>query len=180
MKDGTCRIFLVPKVDERGQPLRFREQRLFAVEMDKFLVHRKYSLTHFSFIYGHIWGSPLIWFGSIDTEQWILVRTISDDDLMNRALRFPMRDLFDALEANINQKMPSNYHNFNSVAADGPSTCFCRKEQLPAPNTIFLLWSVIMNMIVLNQLLIGKLLDFRFYPETFNEPGFFSFFFLNS
>lgn len=54
MKDGTCRIFLVPKVDERGQPLRFREQRLFAVEMDKFLVHRKYSLTNFSFIYAYI------------------------------------------------------------------------------------------------------------------------------
>ncbi|XP_031636845.1 phenoloxidase 1-like [Contarinia nasturtii] len=39
MKQGTCRIFLVPKYDERGEPLRFREQRLFAIEMDKFLVN---------------------------------------------------------------------------------------------------------------------------------------------
>lgn len=38
MKQGTCRIFLIPKVDERGQPLRFRDQRLFAIELDKFSV----------------------------------------------------------------------------------------------------------------------------------------------
>lgn len=35
---GTCRIFLAPKVDERGMQLRFREQRSMMVEMDKFTV----------------------------------------------------------------------------------------------------------------------------------------------
>lgn len=43
MKQGTCRIFLLPKVDERGQAMRFRDQRMFAIEMDKFLVHCKYN-----------------------------------------------------------------------------------------------------------------------------------------
>lgn len=38
MKQGTCRIFLVPKGDERGQTLRFRDQRSLAIEMDKFVI----------------------------------------------------------------------------------------------------------------------------------------------
>lgn len=40
-KQGTCRIFFLPKVDERGQTLRLRDQRSFAIEMDKFVVTRK-------------------------------------------------------------------------------------------------------------------------------------------
>lgn len=43
IKQGTCRIFLVPKVDERGQALRLRDQRNLAIEMDKFLVTRKWN-----------------------------------------------------------------------------------------------------------------------------------------
>lgn len=43
VKQGTCRIFLIPKVDERGQALRLRDQRALAVEMDKFLVTRKWA-----------------------------------------------------------------------------------------------------------------------------------------
>nr|8JI8_A Chain A, TK receptor [Aedes aegypti]8JI8_B Chain B, TK receptor [Aedes aegypti]8JI8_C Chain C, TK receptor [Aedes aegypti]8JI8_D Chain D, TK receptor [Aedes aegypti] len=35
---GFVRIFMAPKNDERGQPMLFRDQRLFMVEMDKFLV----------------------------------------------------------------------------------------------------------------------------------------------
>ncbi|XP_068144854.1 phenoloxidase 2 [Drosophila tropicalis] len=35
-RTGTCRIFICPKVDERNQPLRLEEQRLLAIEMDKF------------------------------------------------------------------------------------------------------------------------------------------------
>lgn len=36
---GTCRIFLCPQQDERGQPfLRFEDQRSLMVEMDKFTV----------------------------------------------------------------------------------------------------------------------------------------------
>lgn len=49
MKQGTCRIFLIPKVDEREQPLRFREQRLFAIEMDKFLAHCMLMSYHTTF-----------------------------------------------------------------------------------------------------------------------------------
>lgn len=41
-RTGTCRIFICPKVDERNQPLRLEEQRLMAIEMDKFTVERKY------------------------------------------------------------------------------------------------------------------------------------------
>ncbi|XP_017124982.1 phenoloxidase 2 [Drosophila elegans] len=37
-RTGTCRIFICPKVDERNQPLRLEDQRLLAVEMDKFTV----------------------------------------------------------------------------------------------------------------------------------------------
>ncbi|XP_065076334.1 phenoloxidase 2 [Ochlerotatus camptorhynchus] len=35
---GFVRIFMAPKNDERGQPMLFRDQRLFMIEMDKFLV----------------------------------------------------------------------------------------------------------------------------------------------
>ena len=41
---GTCRIFLAPKFDERGQQFAFREQRRFAVEMDKFSVICKLNI----------------------------------------------------------------------------------------------------------------------------------------
>ncbi|XP_053676143.1 phenoloxidase 8 [Anopheles nili] len=34
MRQGTLRIWIAPKVDERGTPLSFREQRLYFVEMD--------------------------------------------------------------------------------------------------------------------------------------------------
>ncbi|XP_043646065.1 phenoloxidase 2 [Drosophila teissieri] len=37
-RTGTCRIFICPKVDERNQPLALEEQRLMAIEMDKFTV----------------------------------------------------------------------------------------------------------------------------------------------
>lgn len=35
-KQGFFRIFLVPKVDDRGEPLIFNDQRCLAIEMDKF------------------------------------------------------------------------------------------------------------------------------------------------
>ncbi len=40
---GTCRIFLSPKFDERGQPMLFRDQRLMMTEMDKFIVSCKFT-----------------------------------------------------------------------------------------------------------------------------------------
>lgn len=40
---GTCRIFFVPKFDERGQSLQFRDQRAMAIEMDKFTVNCEYT-----------------------------------------------------------------------------------------------------------------------------------------
>ena len=36
---GTCRIFISPKVDERGQAFAYREKRRFMLEMDKFTVN---------------------------------------------------------------------------------------------------------------------------------------------
>lgn len=35
---GTCRIFLGPKVDEKGRALTFAQQRVLMIEMDKFTV----------------------------------------------------------------------------------------------------------------------------------------------
>lgn len=35
---GTCRIFLGPRNDERGQPFLFRDQRPLMIELDKFTV----------------------------------------------------------------------------------------------------------------------------------------------
>lgn len=40
-RQGTCRIFIAPKVDERGNPWLFRDQRLLFIEMDKFTVNRE-------------------------------------------------------------------------------------------------------------------------------------------
>ncbi|KAF7284741.1 hypothetical protein GWI33_021611 [Rhynchophorus ferrugineus] len=40
-RQGTCRIFLAPKFDERGNPWLFRDQRLMFIELDKFLVNLK-------------------------------------------------------------------------------------------------------------------------------------------
>ncbi|KAL3279080.1 hypothetical protein HHI36_016594 [Cryptolaemus montrouzieri] len=40
-KMGTCRIFLAPKNDERGNPWRFRDQRLMFIELDKFTINLK-------------------------------------------------------------------------------------------------------------------------------------------
>lgn len=48
-KRGTCRIFLCPKVDERGTALTLEEQRLLAIEMDKFTVDCKYLHAQFKF-----------------------------------------------------------------------------------------------------------------------------------
>lgn len=39
---GTVRIFLGPKIDERGLPMAFREQRLFMIELDKFVTSCKF------------------------------------------------------------------------------------------------------------------------------------------
>lgn len=38
-KQGTARIFIAPKVDERGTNLSFTEQRLLFIELDKFTVN---------------------------------------------------------------------------------------------------------------------------------------------
>lgn len=35
---GTCRIFMAPHNDERGNPMLFRDQRLMMCEMDRFVV----------------------------------------------------------------------------------------------------------------------------------------------
>lgn len=41
-RQGTCRIFLAPKVDERGNPWLFRDQKNMFIELDKFTVNCKY------------------------------------------------------------------------------------------------------------------------------------------
>ncbi|KRT79996.1 hypothetical protein AMK59_6390 [Oryctes borbonicus] len=38
MREGTCRIYLSPTNDARGNPMRFNNQRLLFIEMDKFKV----------------------------------------------------------------------------------------------------------------------------------------------
>jgi tyrosinase len=39
---GMVRVFLAPRNDERGLAMQFRDQRLFMIEMDKFVVASKY------------------------------------------------------------------------------------------------------------------------------------------
>lgn len=51
---GTCRIFLAPKFDERGQAMLFRDQRLLMTEMDKFTVACKFSMCECSTNQQHI------------------------------------------------------------------------------------------------------------------------------
>lgn len=54
-RQGTCRIFFCPKVDERGVALTFREQQPLMMEMDRFVVQRKERvfLAIFTVINGH-------------------------------------------------------------------------------------------------------------------------------
>ncbi|CAH1101426.1 unnamed protein product [Psylliodes chrysocephalus] len=40
-RQGTCRIFMAPKFDERGNPWLFRDQKLMMVELDRFKVNLK-------------------------------------------------------------------------------------------------------------------------------------------
>jgi len=42
---GTCRIFMAPRVDERGTTLTFAEQRLLMIELDKFTVNCRFSIS---------------------------------------------------------------------------------------------------------------------------------------
>lgn len=44
---GTCRIFLGPRNDERGQQFLFRDQRLLMIELDKFTISCKFLSTPF-------------------------------------------------------------------------------------------------------------------------------------
>ena len=46
-KMGTCRIFLGPKTNERGDDIEFKEQRRLMIEMDKFTVNCKYDSNEF-------------------------------------------------------------------------------------------------------------------------------------
>lgn len=41
-RQGTCRIFLSPKYDERGNPWLFRDHKDMFIELDRFAVSRKY------------------------------------------------------------------------------------------------------------------------------------------
>lgn len=42
-KQGTCRIFLAPKFDEKGNPWLFRDYKDMFIELDRFVVISKYS-----------------------------------------------------------------------------------------------------------------------------------------
>lgn len=42
-KEGTCRIFIAPKFDERGNPWLFQNQKNMFIELDKFKVNRKFE-----------------------------------------------------------------------------------------------------------------------------------------
>lgn len=44
---GTCRIFITPKVDERGVPLNLNDQRLLTIELDKFVVNCNFEIYFF-------------------------------------------------------------------------------------------------------------------------------------
>lgn len=42
---GTCRIFMAPRMDERGTPMLFRDQRQMMTELDKFTVASTYDFN---------------------------------------------------------------------------------------------------------------------------------------
>lgn len=48
---GTCRIFLSPKYDERHNPWIFRDHRNMFIELDRFAVTCKYLKFIYSWIY---------------------------------------------------------------------------------------------------------------------------------
>lgn len=61
---GTCRIFLGPKVNERGEVLHFnKQQRRLMIEMDKFTVQCKYNVI------GQLIFHNLI-INNIHSESW--------------------------------------------------------------------------------------------------------------
>lgn len=45
-RQGTCRIFIAPKADERGVPLTYNQQRIYVIELDKFTVTCKLNIFH--------------------------------------------------------------------------------------------------------------------------------------
>ena len=51
---GTCRIFMAPKNDERGNPWLFRDQKIMFIELDKFTVNCKSpgQVKHFYIVLG--------------------------------------------------------------------------------------------------------------------------------
>lgn len=51
IKRGTVRIFMAPKLDERGLPFTLENQRGLMIEMDKFQVSRELKLFYCIFIY---------------------------------------------------------------------------------------------------------------------------------
>ena len=53
-RQGTCRIFLAPKNDEKGNPWLFRDQKTMFIELDKFTVNCKSSgqIKHFNIVPG--------------------------------------------------------------------------------------------------------------------------------
>lgn len=48
-RKGTCRIFMCPREDDRGQGFKYNEARNHMIEMDKFTVDRKLQFTICSF-----------------------------------------------------------------------------------------------------------------------------------
>lgn len=48
---GTCRIFLAPKFDERGNPWLFRNQKDMFIELDRFSVNCNSFLTPIFFLF---------------------------------------------------------------------------------------------------------------------------------
>jgi len=49
-RQGTVRIFIAPKQDERGLPFVFKDQKELMIEMDKFTVLRKSPIVQISLL----------------------------------------------------------------------------------------------------------------------------------
>lgn len=136
-KIGTCRIFMCPKNDERGQAItKFEDQRSLMVEMDKFTVFMNP-------------GRNIIRRRSDESRS--VLNCVSAANCISHfnffpmtnhstALRFRTNDRSVRLAANSRPLIQPKKPNSNSADVDGHSTCSYQKVLRKAPNSTFSLW----------------------------------------
>lgn len=133
VKSGTCRIFLCPKTDERGKPLKLEEQRLLTIELDKFTVKRKWlSMTWHLIVFMCVLFCLQFIPAKINWSvfQW---NPPSPSPLNAPSAAPPIKTLWQS-------RIRSSTHVYTSAVAVGQIICCCPKAKLAACNSICLSW----------------------------------------